>query len=935
MKKQLRVFLILAGFLFLAFIFAPNAVFAQITSPPTPTSARTPTPEVVIVAPEEPTRTPTIVFVAPPTPTASPTPVVFRIDNNPGGVPPAQPTRPVFAGFPTPTRTPPTILIPPIPDLYVTAMEVTQGMQDLQNRMPLVGGRQTVVRVYMGTDGGNLGGVRGLLVAYINGQQAGMPISSDNQPITVLEDGGERINLNDSLYFYIPSQWRQANTTVKFKVFVYQDTPQTPFKQEKNADNNFFEVTVKFGATTKENLRLVTMHNHAYSGEFDHIKGDTVDYWCFIQPANCARITNNMFRFFPLASLNVYENGYVVPHEMCRNIIGEDIICAGHGDHEVDWNLYPAVPHNKHINIGNQLQGLSLYKAQHKFKDSYHWYGMQDVSIPISSLTKDGDPISFGGIAGWGVAIGKMDAAVDNKSPWLNWGGLILAHEVIHNMGFSHYLCAGNEEDGGKIEFYPYLKPCSIAKIDPEGFYGFDVYYAMWPHLNAPTVISNDPEEETPHRAFPVMGYQAPFWTDAYTWCRLLTKMGVPCDLIQTLAYDNYPATNQDYAIHSGGEPGSFKPGEQAVFVAGMLKRSDLTAQLSQVYITDDAHAIQEQVGIHINDDVMTDEQFNIVLVDSNGNILVRRELNNYELGLHEPVIPDDIPFMELLPWRIGAVGMQVRAAETVLIDYPFSQTPPTIEILSPLGGESFEREIEVRWSAKDADGDALLFMIRYSPDGGENWEVLVPAVQGNAAFVEIHRGLPGSANGIIEVSALDGTYRTSALSGPISLPNQPPQVFIQAPAYESQHPTNANIHFVGTAYDPEDGQIPDSGLVWKSDIDGDLGVGADLMKRDLTPGEHAITLTVTDSNGISTTATAYIYVDANVVLDLPTADEITTGNDILNGILPEAASPSEGQPQPETPREQPEQDFPIWLIVGIMLGAGVIAFVFWRLRRK
>lgn len=57
------------------------------------------------------------------------------------------------------------------------------------------------------------------------------------------------------------------------------------------------------------------------------------------------------------------------------------------------------------------------------------------------------------------------------------------------------------------------------------------------------------------------------------------------------------------------------------------------------------------------------------------------------------------------------------------------------------------------------------------------------------------------------------------------------------------------NIRFGGRGTDPEDGVLPDSSLVWTSNVDGLLGYGSELEVETMTNGRHSITLEVMDSD--------------------------------------------------------------------------------------
>jgi hypothetical protein len=85
-----------------------------------------------------------------------------------------------------------------------------------------------------------------------------------------------------------------------------------------------------------------------------------------------------------------------------------------------------------------------------------------------------------------------------------------------------------------------------------------------------------------------------------------------------------------------------------------------------------------------------------------------------------------------------------------------------------------------------------------------------------------------------------------------ITIPNQPPVPSILNPISGAITPPGGLVVLQGSAMDMEDGSLPDSGLVWSSDRQGELGIGPSLALNTLESGTHIITLTATDSYGIS-----------------------------------------------------------------------------------
>ncbi|MDY0131256.1 MAG: hypothetical protein RBR53_01175 [Desulforegulaceae bacterium] len=83
-----------------------------------------------------------------------------------------------------------------------------------------------------------------------------------------------------------------------------------------------------------------------------------------------------------------------------------------------------------------------------------------------------------------------------------------------------------------------------------------------------------------------------------------------------------------------------------------------------------------------------------------------------------------------------------------------------------------------------------------------------------------------------------------------IEITNEGPLPIISSPLNNKIFNENESIVFSGNASDKEDGYITGAGLEWFSDIGGFIGTGTEIKPRNLSPGNHTITLKATDSDG-------------------------------------------------------------------------------------
>ena len=132
--------------------------------------------------------------------------------------------------------------------------------------------------------------------------------------------------------------------------------------------------------------------------------------------------------------------------------------------------------------------------------------------------------------------------------------------------------------------------------------------------------------------------------------------------------------------------------------------------------------------------------------------------------------------------------------------------------------------------------------------------------------------GLPGTtgASGKIKVMVSNGFNSAEDSSdNPFTVGNKPPDAAIISPSSGAEFTTGPKVVLEGAGMDLEDGSLGDSALSWVSSIDGALGTGQ-LLEVSLSPGIHTITLTATDSGGLTSTASIQI-----TVVEIPTINQL------------------------------------------------------------
>ncbi|MBW8884538.1 MAG: PQQ-dependent sugar dehydrogenase, partial [Planctomycetia bacterium] len=196
--------------------------------------------------------------------------------------------------------------------------------------------------------------------------------------------------------------------------------------------------------------------------------------------------------------------------------------------------------------------------------------------------------------------------------------------------------------------------------------------------------------------------------------------------------------------------------------------------------------------------------------------------------------------------------------------------------------------------ASSDPDGDTL----RYAWDFGDG-------TTGEGVTVQHEYTVKGTYNAVLTVNDRPiGGLTNSSMPLLISVGNFAPEPTITAPLSSDTYVAGQTISFAGTASDFEDGDLPDSAFHWSflfghnthfhnviGPIDGTTSGNFTIpLTGEADPDQYyRISLTVTDSEGLSTTT----HVDVRPVLTTFTLASNVAGAKLLIDASPETAGTS------------------------------------------
>ncbi len=721
------------------------------------------------------------------------------------------PTTTTVGDFAVATTTPPIPTIPPviassttsepldeaqppgetIPDIEVRAVEVTQGIQDLASRMPLVAGRATTVRVHIDTSGGYVGTVDGALLVERAGEED-LVLTPDNGPIP---PGLDRTELDGALNFKLPWQViTDGETTFTAQVWSAGGAWIT---EEPDSDNNFRSRTVEFQTGEIPTVWVVALDDGAGPGPVvDDVDDVLFPFAVFAY--------EDLVEYLPIASVNFQ----IYPEPV---LPGPEAAEPGLWNLGLDSDVDPTAGARRHEpNIR-----MSTIAEVSGLLDDATMVGLIDDSIPT------------GGFSGW----------ASNGVSWTQASGGTAAHEVAHVLGLDHVNCVGDtdgdgvsqEDEAGAIDWsHPNGLPpvCSLSEVDPDGFFGYTTY------RTPATIYSNDPAH--PQAAFPLMSYADPKWSDPYHYCRLLDAIGVPCNpsvlglppadpfqvvecepeelpgqLQLDLCISQQSAADVDDAAPAPGqlvaEMTTNSVGMETLQIAhdgflfdvpidpeswivasGSVDVDSGTGALAQAVMRGDLSPITaSRFALSLDGHEVANSPTGLALqlTAADGTALAVVPVVDDGAGHGNGDGSDparSFGFYSPVPWVEGAVSLDLLVDGIVVDSQPISPTAPSVGAVEveTIGGS---RTHTVHWEVDDPDPGALdemTFTVLWSADG-ETWIPAAVDVTGTEVTIPDSAGLPGGDHVQVQVIANDGVRTGTATSASFAAADQAPRVAI------------------------------------------------------------------------------------------------------------------------------------------------------------
>ncbi len=714
--------------------------------------------------------------------------------------------------------------------LKLVGMEVTQVVQDLDNKVMLIEEKKTLVRTYIepkdGTDPVKA-------TARLKGTRGGVDLPGS--PLTASNSGGSivakpdalsrRDILSDSLNFQLPDSWLSGTVEL-----------------ELEAVGGTLECMESAGPTANDCMSTVTF-NQGSELEVKFVKVKYEKSGSTIQPSNADlnELEQRLLATFPTSKID-------------RTTGTLDM--GASGDPKVD-DVLSRLESMRFLDFCWDLYGCERL-----------YYGAVDQTGSLLTASGSGTGGKANGIPG-SVSAGVIR---DGNSYGRNRHG----HEIAHTMGRHH---ASNAALVGTQVFgtQTYEKGAcgSFAEASAPNFPNiFNVSGAQRATIGPMSSGDNklvygwDSQRNSvvdPNKTFAMMSYCSGFrWPSDFSYEGIRSYINTNFSTASLIAPS--PIAVKSFST----KVASFT---QWKLIRGIIDLDNYSIQFLP------ALPFELPAGVIPPNQDGTD--YILEVKDSSGNII--------DSVLFTPAMlegdgetgggsgqPDDGTALMLVPIMssldISTITVRRVTNNDVVGTQTASENAPVVEVTFPNGGEILNPpDVDIVWTSSDDDpSDVLTHTVQFSPDSGTTWETLVTDFSGNTLNVSLF-DLGQTTQGLVRVIASDGFLSdTDESDGIFTTPNTTPSCQITSPvngaSFVGVQPINLSVF----THDTEEGTV--SNIQWSSNLDGNLGNGETIQTelgtginasgiRRLREGTHIITMNCTDGGGLSAQDTISISV--------------------------------------------------------------------------
>jgi hypothetical protein len=756
-----------------------------------------PAPGVLPPRRPEPTWTP----VPPPTAT-------------PGPAPTATPIIPMYAFLPPVEQVFTPILLKP--DLSIHGIEVTQGIQCFDtskglascsdNSLRVVNKKDSAARIYLKT-GGIFSSLNNIPVRlYIRANNIWYSGNATGKATTAINQA-----LSDSAEIYF-----NVNFSNDVVVDFYAIVDPNNTISETNEGNNRYPangyITLTFRA--RDTLKIVGQrlryHPSGYSGSQYAggwaVNGGAADWFEQLLP-----LRNNGVNY---SIASGYKNW--------TTSLG-----SGDGQHDLI----------KALNAQWILENVFAFLFSGAFTGADHVYGWAPndgysgghADMPVYPHA--------GGYGIVGIGTDRPGTSTDNPGG----GALIFGHELIHDYDVLHTDTVDSCGSSDSASDFPY----SSSSIQEFGF-------------NTITGKIYNPSSTHDVMSYCPAGGSKLGWIAPFTWEKMNTALDVASQ-IQAMS-------SRSAQVNTLQQSSAAESLVVNLTVFNPQYAPAVAASLHELYKVSTGVNFTPQLG-----------DYAVELRDSKGSPLASQPFavnftSEYaaHTGPHpqdeppfppEPTTKVDLSFV--IPWVDGTASVALVHQGSTVDEVTVSSNAPQVIISSPNSAESWlpGSQHTISWQGLDLDSDPLIYALFFSRDAGLSWELIEDGLTSEQYTLDTD-DLAGGSDVRFRVVVTDGILTgVDETDHAITVPNHAPELTIMNPVAGAIYLQDSLVVLQGMAIDFEDGTLDDSLLSWSSDVQGGLGVGPSVPLITLQPGNHTISLTATDSYGISNSAQVSIFV--------------------------------------------------------------------------